>query len=252
MCTVILLRRPDARWPLLLAANRDERFERAWDAPARHWQDRPEVIAGRDREAGGTWLGVNDHGVVAAILNRSGSLGPAADKRTRGELVLDALDFASARDAAEALAELDAGAYKSFNLVIADHTDAFWLKGLGHGAPIVTPAPLGVSILTAHDLNDTAASPRARHYLPIFEATPAPEPESGDWAAWEALLASRDMAPGQSDANAAIHVETDWGFGTVSSSLIALPSPVAGPEVRPEWRFAAAWPERAAYTQVLI
>ena len=79
MCTLVLLRRPGHPWPLLLAANRDEMVDRPWAPPGRHWPDRPEVVAGLDRTAGGSWLGLNDHGVVAAILNRRGSLGPAAD-----------------------------------------------------------------------------------------------------------------------------------------------------------------------------
>ena len=247
MCTVVLLRRPGHKWPLMLAANRDERINRPWDPPGRHWPDRADVIAGRDQEAGGTWLGVNNHGVVAAILNRSGSLGPADDKRSRGELVLDALDFAAARDAAEALTEIDAGAYRSFNLVIADHEHAYWLKGQGHGELIAAPAPDGVSVLTAHDLNDISASPRARHYLPLFQTTAPPVPENNDWASWEALLASREMESGQTDANAAIHVETDWGFGTVSSSLIALS---ASPDIKPLWRFAKVWPEQEEYIHI--
>ena len=51
MCTVILLRRPAGAWPLLLAANRDERLDRAWDPPQAWWPDRPGVIGGRDRSA---------------------------------------------------------------------------------------------------------------------------------------------------------------------------------------------------------
>ena len=78
--------------------------ERPWRPPGRHWADRPEVVAGLDLEAGGSWLGVNDHGVAAAVLNRRDSLGPAPGKRSRGELVLDALDHADAVAAAEALA----------------------------------------------------------------------------------------------------------------------------------------------------
>src|SRR3546814_5219481 len=99
MCTVVILRRPGEAWPLIVAANRDELLDRTWREPARHWPDRPEVVAGLDELAGGSWLGLNDHGIVAAILNRRHSLGPAPDKRSRGELVLDALDHADAADA---------------------------------------------------------------------------------------------------------------------------------------------------------
>ena len=80
MCTLVILRRPGDRWPLLLAANRDEMADRPWRGPGRHWPDRPDVVAGQDLLSGGSWLGLNDHGVVAAILNRVGSLGPAAGR----------------------------------------------------------------------------------------------------------------------------------------------------------------------------
>ena len=72
-------------------------------APARHWPERHHVIAGLDEEAGGTWLALGDDGVVAAILNRYGSLGPAPGKRSRGELPLEAVDYSEARVAASAL-----------------------------------------------------------------------------------------------------------------------------------------------------
>ena len=107
MCTLVMLRRPEARWPLMVAANRDELSTRPWQGPARHWPDRPEVVAGKDMTAGGSWLGVNDDGLFAAILNRPGTLGPADGKRSRGELVLEALDHAEAKVAAEALADLN-------------------------------------------------------------------------------------------------------------------------------------------------
>jgi len=72
VCTVVLLRRPTHAWPLILGANRDEMADRAWLPPARHWPDRRRVVAGLDRLAGGTWLGVNEFGVVATVLNRRG------------------------------------------------------------------------------------------------------------------------------------------------------------------------------------
>ncbi|MFN4089695.1 MAG: NRDE family protein [Alphaproteobacteria bacterium] len=253
MCTVVVLRRPGDSWPLIMAANRDELLDRPWRAPARHWPDRPEVVAGMDELAGGSWLGVNDHGVAAAILNRRHSLGPAPDKRSRGELVLDALDHADASAAAGALAEIDGRAYRPFNMIVADNSAAFWIRNIGDRGPAgvqVVPVGAGVSMLTAWDLNDAAASDRTRLYLPRFhEATP-PRPEADDWGDWAALLASRERAPGADDPNAAMHVDTGWGFGTVSSSLIALPA--AGKGAKPRWLFASTVPERAPFRPVAL
>lgn len=247
MCTVVLLRRPDSAWPLILGANRDELVERAWRPPARHWPDRSDLVAGLDEQAGGTWLGLNDGGVVAAILNRRHSLGPAPDKRSRGELVLEALDHADAVAAAAALADLDPRAYRPFNMAVADNRDAFWIRSLGSGARVeVHPVPPGLSMLTAWDRNDAACSARTRHYLPRFEAAAPPDPDRGDWADWERLLTSEERPAGEEDPNGAMHVVTDWGFGTVSSSLIALPA-AGDPERRPVWRFALTWPERRPY-----
>ena len=101
MCSIVLLLRPDHDWPVLIAANRDEMIDRSWSAPARHWPDRPEVVAGKDNLAGGSWLGLNEAGLVVGMLNRRNTLGPQDGKRSRGELVLDALDFSDAVDAVE-------------------------------------------------------------------------------------------------------------------------------------------------------
>ena len=120
MCSVVILRRPGHPWPIVMGANRDEMRDRPWAPPARHWPDRPEVRAGLDELAGGTWMGLNDTGLAAAVLNRVNTLGPAPGKRSRGELVLDALDHADAVAAAEALSELDPRAWRPFNLIVAD------------------------------------------------------------------------------------------------------------------------------------
>ena len=223
MCTLVVLRRPGHAWPLLLAANRDEMVDRPWQAPARHWADRPQVVAGRDELAGGTWLGVNDDGVTAAVLNRIGSLGPSVGKRSRGELVLEALDHADAEAAAGALADLDGTAYRSFNLVVADNRDAFWVRSTGVAKVKVAPVPTGLSMITSGELND-AESVRIRHFLAPFRAAAEPDVDAGDWSAWQALLASR-LHDAADDPTEAMCIVTDQGYGTVSSSLIALPAP---------------------------
>ncbi len=179
MCTVVLLIRPGHAWPLVLAANRDEMLNRPWDPPAAHWPDQPNVIAGRDRLAGGTWMGVNRDGVAAAVLNRPGSLGPAAGKRSRGELPLLALAHGSAIEAAAAIAALNSGGWRSFNLVVADRTGAIFVRGLGHGHPQVQPFAPGLHMVTAHDPDDPKARGFARH-LARFKSAAPPEP-APDW-----------------------------------------------------------------------
>ena len=259
MCTLVVLSRPKDPWPILIAANRDEMTDRPWQAPGRHWPDRPDVVAGLDALAGGSWFGLNRFGVVAGVLNRFGSLGPAPGLRSRGELVLEALDHADADAAAFALAHLDPRAYRSFNLVVADNRRAFWLRNLGaeHGAERIEsfPIPPGLSMITAYDMNDRT-SPRIAEFLPRFEAARVPDPERGDWAAWQTLLADRGQAaPRASRADSpdnretGMNVVTGFGFGTSSSSLLALPS-VERRSTRPIWLFAAGRPDEAPYRPV--
>ncbi len=250
MCTVVVLRRPDHDWPIVLAANRDEWGDRPWKPPARHWPDRANVRAGIDEQAGGTWLGVNDDGIVAGVLNRPESLGSDARFRSRGELVLEALDHADAADAVAALADLDGRSYRSFNMVVADNRDAFWLRSIGAtagGKVEVAELPAGISMLTAFGLDDDASA-RTRTYLPRFRDAPAPDPDADDWAAWETLLAAREHGP-DAGPEEAMAVVTGTAFGTLSSSLIALPG-MSREGARPKYRFAAGRPGEAAYRPV--
>src|SRR6267378_1705049 len=154
MCTLAILRRPGDEWPVVIGANRDEMIDRSALPPGRHWPDRPEVIAGLDQLAGGSWLGLNDWGVAAAVLNRHGSLGPAPGQRSRGELVLEALDHADAVSAASALSHLDPAAYRTFNLIVADNRDAFWLRHDGAGRIAAHPLADGLSLIAAGDVNE--------------------------------------------------------------------------------------------------
>jgi len=251
MCTLIVLRRPAHDWPLILGANRDEMIGRPWRAPARHWPDRPEIVAGLDELAGGSWLGINDHGVVAGVLNRFGTLGPKPGQRSRGELVLEALDHADARDAAVALAHVDPRAYRPFNMIIADNRDAFWLRHADpQGSVPVAAKPIGagLAMIAAGDLDDSE-TPRLKRYRPRFAAAPAPNPGSGDWSAWETLLADDETGP-QDGPTGAMRFSTDRGFGTVSSALIALPA-IARSADKPIFRFRAWQPEPSPWRDVL-
>jgi hypothetical protein len=234
MCTVILLRRPGADWPLLLAANRDERLDRAWDPPAEFW---PGIIGGRDRLAGGSWMAMNRQGVVATVLNRVGSLGPDPAKRSRGDLPMLALEGVSAAEAAARIGALDAGLWRPFNMVLADAATAWFIAGLGAGRPEVTALPEGVSMVTAHPPNDRT-SPRTARHLPRFEVAAPPAPP--DWASWPVLLGDSGGATGE-----ALNVPPIGGFGTLCSSLVAL-----GVTGARHWLFAPGPPNRVEFAPV--
>lgn len=252
MCTVLLAWRPGHAWPLLLGGNRDEMRDRPWSPPGRHWPDRPEVVGGLDRTAGGSWLALGDTGVVAVALNREGTLGPAPGKRSRGELVLDAAEHGDAIDAVTALTDIDPAAYRPFNLVVADDRDAFWLRSLGTEGRRVEafPLPDGISMLTGHDLDDPGSRRIVRHRARLAQsALPEPDRGAAGWSPWIALLAARDRDPDDDKGRSAMCIETATGFATVSSALVALPDTRRG-DRSPVFLFASGSPDRAAFEAV--
>ncbi|WP_198376506.1 hypothetical protein, partial [Neoroseomonas rubea] len=180
--------------------------------------------------------------VLAAVLNRPGSLGPEAGKRSRGELPLAAAGAATAQEAAAGIADLPAAAWRPFNMVIADRHAAFFLRGLGDGAIEAQPLAEGLSMVTAHDPNDPT-SPRTRRHLPRFRATPPPDPAEG-WDRWADLLADSAFDPEIGPAET-LNVPPMGGFGTVCSSLLAL-----GHDGARRWMFCAGAPGSAPFRPV--
>jgi hypothetical protein len=240
MCTVIVLYRPAHRWPVLIAANRDEKLDRAWDPPDGWWPEHPMLVGGRDRTAGGTWMALGPGGVVAAVLNRPGSLGPAEGKRSRGALPLLAATAPTASAAADSITALSASQWRPFNMVVADARQVIFLRGLGEGTPEAHALPEGISMITAHDPNDPG-SPRTRRHLPRFRAAPPPDPDTDDWSSWETLLADDGFDPAIGPAET-LNVPPANGFGTVSASLLAL-----GATRECRWRFCAGAPGSAPF-----
>src|SRR6266436_5417239 len=100
MCTLAIYFRTFADYPVIIAANRDEYLARP-ALPPTSLLDEPRVIGGKDLRASGTWLGINEHGLVAGLLNRrNGDSENDASLRSRGLLCLDALRYSSAPEAA--------------------------------------------------------------------------------------------------------------------------------------------------------
>jgi len=182
-------------------------------------------------------------------MDRTGSLGPVPGKRSRGELVLEALDHAEAKSAAGTLADLDPNAYRPFNLVIADTRDAYWLRHGGDGEIRVHAIPPGLHMLSDTELDDATGCPRIRGYLQRFRSAEIPDPQHDRWQAWKDLLASRTY-PAEAGPEAAMNLaERPDGFGTVSSALIAVPA-YPGFASPPCWLHAEGPPDRSPFEPV--
>jgi uncharacterized protein with NRDE domain len=119
MCLLVLAWQSHPRYRLVVAANRDEFHDRP-TAPLSRWSDAPQIVAGRDLRAGGTWMGVTDAGRCGVVTNFRELERPAAGAPSRGELVPAYL--AGAMPPRRHLDELrqHAPRYAGFNLLLAD------------------------------------------------------------------------------------------------------------------------------------
>ncbi|TVO78696.1 NRDE family protein [Sedimenticola selenatireducens] len=249
MCTLVILNRPGHRWPLLLAGNRDEMRDRPTSPPGRHWPDQPDVVAGLDHLGGGTWMGINQQGVVAVVMNREGALGPAADKKSRGELVLQALNFNASSEATNALQSINPDHYRGFNLFIGDKRSCYWIRNTDsdstHKLACYKIDP-GLHMLASRELDDLS-HPRINRWLPHFVNAELPEPDNQQWESWRLLLAAR-TTPDSLDGHDAMNMDLPMGFGTVSSSLIAMPD--SAERDSPVWLYADGAPDQVTFNAV--
>ena len=243
MCTVLVLLRPEHPWPLLVGANRDERLDRAFQPPARHWPDAPQIVGGRDVLGGGSWLGVNDDGVMATIVNGMHRLGPLEGKASRGELVLQALREPDAASAARMIGAFAPDRYRGFTLLVADRRSAFAVSSDEHTLRVDRLAP-GHHLITPEGFDVTSAPRYVAHFDAFRRALP-PDPAHGDWSSWIALLRHADEV----DPHRAMTLDAATEFGTVSSALIGVP---AEPHGEPVLLFANGPPTRAAYEPIAV
>lgn len=117
VCLILVAWHAHPEYPLVVAANRDEYYRRP-TAPAAFWPDHPQVLAGRDLEAGGTWMGVTRQGRCAALTNFRDPVRHQPQAPSRGRLVAGFLTGAQSIDGY--LDDLDAPAFNGFNLLLGD------------------------------------------------------------------------------------------------------------------------------------
>jgi hypothetical protein len=264
MCTAVLS--IEAGRPVLLAGVRDELTDRPWQPPAAHWPRDPDLIGGRDLQAGGTWLAVAPAlRRVSCVLNGTGQAAPAASRRSRGELPL--LAAAGQQPRADELADFD-----PFLLIVAEPglavlrtwngselTEQLLPDGLhfvvnsGHASELAgtgrtttdwagpewqgAPPPDG----RAHEIA------RAAWFLSRFRSAGRPDPVPGKpvadaWGDWFPLVNGDGIEPHDERA-LIVRREMDGGrtWGTTSVSLVALTPAWARYDFCPAPGHAAAW-----------
>ena len=220
MCTLALYFRLLDEHPLIVAANRDEHYERPSEPPTL-WKADPAIVAGKDLLAGGTWLGVNEYGLLVGILNRrvNREQDPVRSTRSRGLLCLDLLKL---KTAAEAHGFLQARVerYQPFTVVFADSSQAWLAYNLWREIK-ADRLNEGLHVLSNTGNADTRSEKINRAYRKF--ARLVDELKSRHSSGWPELFAKvledHNLGDGFQDPRDAICVHTD-SSGTVSSSIV--------------------------------
>lgn len=225
MCLILFAYNVHPRYNLIVAANRDEAYGRP-TAPAHFWEERSDILAGRDLEKMGTWMGVTRSGRFAALTNFRNPNENAAGKRSRGELVADFLkETGSPEDYLQTTAakSLD---YPGYNLLAGNVNELFYYSNVGTSMEKIEPGVHGVS---NHLLNTNW--PKVRHgkaglskiieedqadmadqlFSHLENADPAPDhllPSTGVPLEWERILSP-------------MFIKSE-GYGTRSSTVIMM------------------------------
>lgn len=150
MCLILFAWRAHRDFSLVMAANRDE-FHARPTAAAGFWEDRPAILAGRDLEGMGTWLGVTRSGRFAAVTNYRDTAPAPRDAASRGLLAKRYLDGDETPGSFAANVRADGGVYRGFNFLAGDRDELWWVSNRGGEAGALAPGVFGLS----NDLLDT-------------------------------------------------------------------------------------------------
>ncbi|MBW1701539.1 MAG: NRDE family protein [Deltaproteobacteria bacterium] len=225
MCLILLALRSHPAYKLIITANRDEYYERP-TAAAAFRAEIPDVLAGKDLRAGGTWLGITRKGRIAAITNYRDPASVKSGSPSRGKLVSD---YLSGRESPVNFLDVlgkNAGQYNGFNLIVGERDDLYWYSNRGEGTHNLAPGIYGLS----NHLLDTPwpkviRGKEALERLLYNEKDPAPD-------AFFRILADRTIPHDEHLPDTGVGLEwerilspifiTSPTYGTRSSTLIMI------------------------------
>ncbi|XGI84068.1 NRDE family protein [Halorutilales archaeon Cl-col2-1] len=245
MCTVLFAKNVFGSYPTVIAANRDEEYDREFSSPeTRETEDEGDsvdwVFAPRDAREGGTWIGFNSEGTSVAVTNIEtddedrGEDG--TDVRSRGLLCDDVLSESGDIEDLEDIVRhsVDANEYEGFNLVVATPTRAF--VAVYDDDLDIMHLEDGVYVITNSRFDDPDDKA-----LEVRDSLPDPSLGFDDWIKEAKDLLSRD------DIDVCLHNGDGEDKGTTSSSIIGVKNPDASDSV---YLFADGAPCETDYTDV--
>jgi len=224
MCLILFAYNIHPEYPLVLAANRDE-FYRRQSLPAHWWQDHPDILAGKDLDGGGTWMGISRSGRLAAVTNVREGVPREGTYRSRGELPLTCLNNTTVEDRLTDLLMSVKDAYRGFNLLFGTLKKLYFFSNRNNTVQQLEP---GIHGLSNASLNTPWPKVRqGKEQLALLLNQPVPDvqalfdlladdrtvpdhhlPETGVDLEWERLLS-------------AIHIRSE-DYGTRSSSVLMI------------------------------
>lgn len=230
MCLLIVIAGVDPDYPIVVAGNRDELRARPSAPPGLFVGERRRMLSPRDRQAGGTWMAINDVGMFAGLTNLS-AVEALADAPSRGRLPHLALDQDDLDAAVTAVRrEVDAGLDNAFQLVVSDGR-AITVLGYDRSDLRISTTREAVVISNEHRPQELE--------LPGLRAALDPGLDVE-----QRLDALQPILRDRGESSGHRILKTGGEYGTVSSSLVAVP---AGDPRRLIWRYAPGPPHENAY-----
>jgi uncharacterized protein with NRDE domain len=225
MCLLLLALQAHPVYKLIIMANRDEFYDRP-TAQAAFWDERSDILAGRDLRAGGTWFGITRNGRIAAITNYRDPAALRSEAPSRGRLVSDFLKGGEDPETYLSGLALNAERYNGFNLIVGLQDQLSWYSNQGHGIQRITSGIHGLSnhllntpwpkvsrgkaALNAILSNSPVLLPDALFDILLDRSVPSDDrlPDTGVGIEWERILSPIFIA--------------GPGYGTRSSTLLLI------------------------------
>jgi uncharacterized protein with NRDE domain len=238
MCLLVVCSQVLAEWPLIVAANRDERLDRPAAPVAVLRANGPKTVGGRDLMAGGTWLAVNEHGVVAGLTNKPAVEGRDPSKRSRGEIPLALTAGTTAVESVAAFsAATSPGDYNPCWALVGDRASLYYVDVTQPDHVLTIALGPGVHVLENKPIEEP--SPKADHVRRRIGDVGSMRPEQVLTALQRVLVdhtvnqePADDTERSQLASRASACCVHSEAYGTRSSMLIKVPgSLTAAPEV---------------------